>query len=384
MKAYYGNRFSPNMSKTPEGFLVCHNVPIARTGWQDYWPSEMGIPGNQPIKVERKEKEVFSPATIASFEGKVVTDDHPPVGIDTCNYAAYAKGVAQNIRRGSNDMSDYLMADLLIYDAALIAEIEAGKREVSCGYECEYKLNDEGSYQQINIVGNHVAVVKAGRAGHKVAIKDTKEELKVSTKRGNIWDRMFGAFCKDAEPEEIKEAADAINCIKDEDSEPAAEKTETADTAKCLMQMDARIARIEKILAKDEEPEEKTVLDELEEELAKDADEESVTIAPESIKDEEPEKSEEEKTSAADAAPLLALVRAMKPVVAALPKEQRQSVSDAMGKAVRDALAIKPTQPANYADLAKRKVADSVANQFNKAAFGEACRKRNPHYKGGK
>lgn len=386
MRAYYGDRFSPNMTKTPEGYLICHNVPIARIGWQKYLPREIGVDGNSLIDVYRSEREVFSRTTIASFEGKPVTDDHPPEGVNSCNYSAYLKGVTQNVRRGSANQLDCLIADLIVHDATLISEIEGGKREISCGYDCLYEPYENSTYQQVMISGNHVAVVANGRAGHRVSIKDEKpKEEKRTMKKGSIWDRMFGAYVKDAEPDEIKEAADAINSVvKDED--PVVEKKEeekkepTTDTAKHLMQMDARIARIEKLLTKDEDLEEKTALDELEEEISKtdDAEEESVTVPPEKIKDEEPK---EEKCTT-DSAPILAMIRAMKPVVAALPKEQRKSVSDAMSKAVRDAMAVKPTQQATYQQMTKRKVSDAAPQDGT--AFGEACRKRNPHYKGDK
>lgn len=36
MKAYYGDRISPHMTESPEGYLICHDVPIARTGPQEY------------------------------------------------------------------------------------------------------------------------------------------------------------------------------------------------------------------------------------------------------------------------------------------------------------------------------------------------------------
>lgn len=388
MKAYYGNRFSPNMTKTPEGFLICHSVPIARTGWQNYMPREIGVRGVGAIKVYRSEAEVFSAITVASFEGKPVTDDHPPVGVDSCNYAAYTKGAVQNVRRGSGEQSDCLVADIVVHDAVLIGEIEGGKREISCGYDCVYELQADGAYTQKRITGNHVAVVKNGRAGPRVSIRDEKpEEEKKQMKKGNIFERMFGVFVKDAEPEEIREAADAISKMKDAEPEEVKEekKEPTTDTAAHLMQMDARIANIEKLLTKDEESEkeEKTALDALEEELSKekaeDAEEESVTVPAEKVNDEEPE---EEKTKAADSAPVLAVIRAMKPVVAALPKDQRKSVCDAMNKAVRDAMAVKPTQQVTYQQMTKRKATDAAP--MDNTAFGEACRKRNPHYKGEK
>ena len=81
---YYGTRLSDNISvREPEGYLFCLNVPVARTGYQDYWPEELGLgTGSDLIKVFRPEEEVFSEATMASFEGMPITDDHPEEGVD--------------------------------------------------------------------------------------------------------------------------------------------------------------------------------------------------------------------------------------------------------------------------------------------------------------
>lgn len=174
MKAYYGSRFSPNMTSTPEGFLVAHNVPIARAGWYDYEPQEIGAPGNGPVKVYRDPSQVFSPAAMASFEGKPVTDNHPPNGVSPTDARLYVKGATQNVRQGSGDDADLLLADLVIFDASLIREIQNGKREVSAGYECDYEPNSNGTYSQHDIVGNHVAVVDKGRAGDRVKINDRR------------------------------------------------------------------------------------------------------------------------------------------------------------------------------------------------------------------
>ena len=64
------------------------------------------------------------------------------------------------------------MADLIIKDPGLASDVESGVlREVSCGYYCRFEPYLDG-YRQTNLVGNHVAVVPRGRAGHSVAIKD--------------------------------------------------------------------------------------------------------------------------------------------------------------------------------------------------------------------
>lgn len=176
MRAYYGSRFSPNKTATPEGFLICHNVPIARTGWYEYLGDEIGVAdmSGKVVKVYRSPEEVFSPAAMASFEGKILTDEHPPDLVNPDNATRYAKGAIQNVRQGSGVDSDLLLADLVVYDQQLIDEIQEGKREVSCGYDCIYVDAGDGTYQQQQICGNHVAVVKNGRAGDRVAIKDSK------------------------------------------------------------------------------------------------------------------------------------------------------------------------------------------------------------------
>ncbi len=170
---YYGTRLSENISRRePEGYLFCLNVPVARTGTQEYMPEELDLPpGPCPVPVFRPESEVFSPETIASFEGMPVTNNHPPGGVTVENIRAFQKGHAHNVRRGAGDESDLLLADLVITDPALIGAILAGKREISCGYA--YELCEEnGRYIQHRIRGNHVAVVDAGRAGRRVSIKD--------------------------------------------------------------------------------------------------------------------------------------------------------------------------------------------------------------------
>ena len=40
MKLYTTERLSPRKERTPEGFLVCYDVPIARMGYQKYLPQE--------------------------------------------------------------------------------------------------------------------------------------------------------------------------------------------------------------------------------------------------------------------------------------------------------------------------------------------------------
>ena len=237
MLAYYGNRISPHITESPEGFLICHDVPIARTGPQEYRAQELQLDGDPEriITVNRHPEDVFEDATLASFEGKPITENHPPENVGPENYAAYTKGHVQNVRR----QGDYIVADLYINDAQLADEVKNGlKREVSCGYLCNY-VPDGENYRQTAIRGNHVAVVPRGRAGHEVAIKDAAtqaekglKQMKKETKEALY--RFFGLAANDAAPEELEQLTKDVSTVADAlDAEPAeapeaepAEKTE--------------------------------------------------------------------------------------------------------------------------------------------------------------
>ncbi|HBC94379.1 MAG TPA: hypothetical protein DCZ10_16135 [Pelotomaculum sp.] len=435
MKAYYGSRISPNMTETPEGFLVCHNVPIARTGWYQYLGQELRLEDqyDATVPVYRSPEEVFSPAAMASFEGKSVTDDHPSNDVRPDNYASLEKGQVTNLRRGQNEESDLLLADLIIKDPVLISEIENGtKREVSCGYDCDYEPIGDDRYVQVQIRGNHVAVVKSGRAGDRVAIKDEKPNEKPKNERRksmkldnkNIFARMLSAFAKDAEPEELAEAAKmAPKEAKDEmpvspvapqpapapapapkvgDETPAVDPA-VADLAK---KIEALTAIVSKLVESDKEvhaqlkPENEldSLIMELEtpEEHAKE-NEESVTVAPEKIaSDEAPVASPEERPKnpipgADTKAAILTAVRAIKPYIASIPDQaERKKASDALAKTFRDQIAKMPASPKaptnGYEDILTAMTANAKAQDKNPetdpAEEGrEWARKYNPHYK---
>ena len=399
MRAFYGSKISEHMTETPEGYLVCLGVPIGRTGEQEYLPRELGLEGDKLIKVYRKEQDVFKPAAVASFEGKPFCNDHPPEDVTSANYPMYAKGTVVNVRRGTLDTGeDALLCDIIVYDANLAEQIKSGKREISCGYDCTYVSNGDGTYHQEDIIGNHVAVVDRGRAGASVSIQDSfpRKEKKQMGKQ-SIWHRMFNSFVKDAEPSEVLEAMDAMKgCAeKTEDEEPAEKPDKYAELEARVTDLAGKIDQILKAEKREPEHEDDEIgaLDELVEELKEkktedEPDEESVTVEPEEIdeeeeveeKDEMPEEEIEEKEEVKTKDSMVRFLSKMKPIIASLPAGQRKKAADAMAKAYREAKDIPSGEKVSYSALAKRKAADKKANTF--AEFGENCRKRNPHYKG--
>ncbi len=358
MLAYYGYTISPNQLETGEGFLICRNAPIARTGTQEYLGREIGLDGadsERLVTVYRSPEEVFSDAALASFEGKPATNDHPPDLIGPDDVAVYEKGHAQNIRRGSGEWADYILADLHIHDRELIDAVQNGKREISCGYTCEYVENADGTYSQKNIRGNHIAVVDRGRAGKRAAILDSDTVSKAQAKRperkamkkNGLFFKLFGQAAKDKSPEEIEQLAmDAAEAF-DEEAKPfageAVKKEEAADakseqnpTTELKDDEAALDALAEKIMArmaaKKEKEENKDSLDAAIEQLSEGKKE---TEPGETSTDEEASRvvpaEESDKNCGMDAALAVGILKAMRPAVAAIKDDaQRKAVSDAL------------------------------------------------------
>lgn len=406
MRAFYGSKISGHMIRTPEGYLVCKEVPIARTGTQEYRGMEFG--GENPEKiyvVKRPEEEVFSKAALASFEGKPVVDEHPDENVTPDNIGRYIKGTCRDVRRGEGALSDCVVADLIIYDKDLIKKIESGKRDISCGYDCLWDPKDDDTYVQLEIRGNHVAVVEEGRAGHKVSIRDSRKGGKTMSEKSknSIWGRMLSAFAHDSDttPEDL-EAAAKMKPASDEDDPaktvPVVEKKEEPKST-IDAELDARLKKIEDAIAAlsenpDKKPEEESdALDTLEEELKGEKeethDESDVEVDPKEInaKQEEAEdddedvlepEDEEEAKAARDAA--LKAISALKPVVAALPKSQRKKAADSLADLIRGNIHDDGYDAIMKAKENGRKKAKDKA--MDDRELGRMIRdKYNPHYK---
>jgi hypothetical protein len=172
--------------RTPEGYLFCEGVRIARTGPMIYAAAEMPDiepgPHHSMITILRDAEVLFHPDTIASYSGKPVTNDHPPEPVTPGNFKTYAAGVTLNPRRGEGAESEYLLADLLITDAQAIADVEGGKVEISAGYDLEVEQIKPGVGRQTMNLGNHTALVERARGGPALAIQDAAEEPEMATR----------------------------------------------------------------------------------------------------------------------------------------------------------------------------------------------------------
>ena len=181
MKFFTTSKISENIRETPEGFLVCLGVSIARTGEMVYGVGECPIePGpDGRVVITREAAEVFRPETIASFQAKAITILHPDDWVNPRNWMKLANGNVQNVRRGDGEQENDLVADLWITTDKAITLIKNGLREVSCGYEADWLETGVGRGMQKNIIGNHLALVAQGRAGAAYAINDHIGEVKM-------------------------------------------------------------------------------------------------------------------------------------------------------------------------------------------------------------
>lgn len=351
---FYAFEISDNLSETEEGYLLCLNVPIARTGVQKYLGQEIGLKDqwDKEVKVYREPADVFHPDTLASFEAKAVVDDHPTQPVLAANHSAYAKGHAQNIRSDGS----YIIADLVVTDPILIAKIKnKNKREVSAGYNCEYVPFKDG-FKQVNIRANHVAVVDKGRAGPKVSIKDqlpARNRRLKPMNRKDVIAQVLHAYAKDASAEEFaraKAVLDAEPEANEKESEKEAEKGFMEKLTDALLgkdkkdaevdPMEQRMAALEDSIsqlkdamtskaADSEKEEEGDLLEELlgdeKPEETKEAEEKEATDAEETEGKEEAE----EKKAANDAA-MQQVIQSLKPAIAKLPAASQKIVKDAL------------------------------------------------------
>ena len=163
--------------QTSDGYLV-GSLRCSRTGIQQYLGTELGLSDNRVINVYRPENEVFSRASLETYANKPISDGHPPVMIDSENWATYGKGdIGSDVVRDG----EFVSVSYKIMDGDTIAKVKAGKAEVSMGYMAEIDFQDgvtpDGEpYQAIqkNIRINHLAIVDRGRAGSECGFTDAQ------------------------------------------------------------------------------------------------------------------------------------------------------------------------------------------------------------------
>lgn len=126
----------------------------------------------------RHPDDVFRPDSVSTLEGRPVTDGHPPEGKVT---SANSRHLTCGWPTGKPEVeAPFISMPLQITDKIVIDKAmddASPSREISCGYTCDV-VEQSGTYQgeeydhrQQNIVYNHIAVVRRGRAGRNVRLQ---------------------------------------------------------------------------------------------------------------------------------------------------------------------------------------------------------------------
>lgn len=149
-------------AKDKNGYYRDKAAIVGRSGLLTYYTAD----GKKRIEY-RPPEQAFNADSLATLQGIPVTNTHPK-GLVTEKTYSESNPVGAVLSIGKQDGQN-IIADVVIYDLA-----ECGKnRELSCGYTTETietpGTTPEGEHYdaiQTNIVYNHLAVVKAGRAGN--------------------------------------------------------------------------------------------------------------------------------------------------------------------------------------------------------------------------
>jgi hypothetical protein len=170
--------------KDENGFLHVESSHISKASVNPYlgkeipgW-KELGLEPDTVYQVYRPAEELRNAAS--TFNRLPVLSEHVPI---------YAEDYAEQCQRytigttGDNATfsEPYLDNGLTIWDKTYIDTVEDGsQREISCAYRYDPKL-EVGEFEgkpytiiMTNLRGNHVAIVKEGRAGSDVVVADSK------------------------------------------------------------------------------------------------------------------------------------------------------------------------------------------------------------------
>lgn len=214
--------------------------PISKVGVYPYRGSmidpsgELGLDPEGIYNVYRSAEELSSPETLESFKLIPWVDEHLMLGEGF--EPAESKGIEGVIGEDVYFEDGYLRGNLKLFTDEHAQRVADGKIELSCGYRCEYALEDgvfgDQNYTvvQTKIRGNHLASIDEGRMGPEVSVLDQKLTFAIDAKDFNIMpkpEKTLENFATDGvEPEEFGTALKLIAgklCAMDADDDDKAE-----------------------------------------------------------------------------------------------------------------------------------------------------------------
>lgn len=188
------------------GWMEIKGNPISKVGIFPYSGMQIdpegkhGLDPNTIYNVYRAEEELNNPDTIQSFKLVPWIDEHEMLGDNEEGLTSpEKKGIFGTTGDDVYFDYPYLRSNIKAFSKKLM---DSDKRDLSIGYRCEYDISPgvfQGQHydaRQINIRGNHLALVKEGRAGPDVSVQDGFV-FTLDTKEGITMPQIEGAFKKE-------------------------------------------------------------------------------------------------------------------------------------------------------------------------------------------
>lgn len=162
----------PKASITAEGYLTAP-ARVAKVGILTYYDSQ-----GKPFKEFVPAETLFDETSTSGLLAIPVTDRHPSRAVDASSASKHMRGFTIGPTVREKDGEDELLGcNAKVVDQQLVDAINSGMQELSCGYTAHLDYTP-GTYKgehydavQVKRIYNHVAVVPAGRAGHKARLR---------------------------------------------------------------------------------------------------------------------------------------------------------------------------------------------------------------------
>jgi mutator protein MutT len=168
------------------GWIEIKGNPLSKVGIFQYRGRQIStdLDPDKLYNVYRPAEELSSEECINSFKLLPWIDNHVMLGSEDLDLTpAEKKGVQGVIGEDVYFSDGVLYGNIKVFSETLANLIDAGKRELSCGYRCSYEYNpgsfngQDYEFVQRNMWGNHLALVNSGRMGSDVAVLDNSYAL---------------------------------------------------------------------------------------------------------------------------------------------------------------------------------------------------------------
>ena len=171
MKILLNGYLSEDITKVKDGYLICKDAIMLKLTNSFVNSNEISFTSDfTDYDKTLIKQQIFSEATIKSFENKPVTLEHPEDYVNVYNYNIYSVGFVRDVYIKQDDNEKVIIGTLIITDKRVVDLILSKKPlEISCGFEYTRKYHENDNHNYINV--NYIALCKKEKDAH-ITISD--------------------------------------------------------------------------------------------------------------------------------------------------------------------------------------------------------------------